>query len=104
MDSTLDILPGEGDEKTRTLVHTRRTCSECGSPAHYKHTFLLINGRNNRGSSAYGRDDCTWCEDSCQFVCQKHQLVRTAPDGMEHCATFPATARFAHLFLHWVEK
>jgi hypothetical protein len=105
MDTTLETLPGEGEIKTITKVRMRRPCEECGELAHYKHTFLLKGARSNPASKAYRRDDCSWCEDECQFVCQKHQAsYRTSTlDGYEWCATFPASERFAHLFLYWKE-
>lgn len=101
MDATLELLPGEGETKTVTKTRTRKACEFCGKPAHFKHTFLLGNYRHNPASSAYGRDDCSWCEDQCRFVCIAHQKENTPPPGYESCSTFPATERFAHLFLEW---
>ena len=103
MDTTLEKLPGEGEIKTTTKIQLRRECEECGEPAHYKHTFLLPGARGNRASSAYGKDDCSWCEDASLFVCEEHKNFRKI-DGYEWCSTFPASARFAHMFLYWEEK
>jgi len=100
---TLEILPGEGEVKTIVKTRLRRECDICGEPAHYKHTFLVHNARNQPASSAYRRDDCTWCQDAESFVCAEHEKERRAPDGMSWCSTFRATEQLAHLFLYWHE-
>ena len=105
MDDTLDTLPNEGKRTTvtKTTVMCRHECEICGEAAHYKHTYLLEgNPRRNPASRAYGRDDCSWCEDTCKYVCKEHLKDRTPPDGYEFCSTFPASSRFAHLFLYEV--
>lgn len=100
MDETLDILPGEGDVEMIKVTKIRKTCEECGEPAHYRHTFLLPNARRNSSSSAYGRDDCSYCMDAEKFVCREHNTDRFRHiDNYEWCSTFRASARFAHLFL-----
>lgn len=104
MDATLDVLPGEGEVQTMRRTRVRQTCDVCGEPAHYKHTFLMHNARRNPDSAAYGRDDCSWCEDDCRFVCREHQNDRDAPQGMSWCSTFPASEGFAHMFLYWEEE
>lgn len=71
MDKTLDILPGEGEVKTKTLEHKRACCDECGEPAHYKHSYLLPNARTNPASSGYRRDDISWCEDKEAYTCKE---------------------------------
>jgi len=101
MNETLDVLPGEGETKTVTSVRVRRECDECGEPAHYKHTFLLSNARRNPASTAYGRDDCTWCEDDCLYVCREHKDLKRPRDGYSWCSTFAAVDRLKHLFLYW---
>lgn len=106
MDQTLDILPGEGDIETVTRRRRRHECGICGAPAHYKHTFLPQGARSNPASSAFGRDDCSWCGDACQYVCREHleEGRETPPRGMCWCSTFPASERFKHLFLYWEDE
>jgi len=110
MDKTLDVLPGEGEVKRYVVTETkmRQKCGECGEPAHYKHTFLLPNARRNPDSSAYRRDDCSRCEDERCFVCRecylKSQPYTPKMDEYIWCSTFPASERFAHLFLYSHKK
>lgn len=105
MNDTLETLPGEGEVRTITKTRMRRECCECGEPAHYKHTFLLVGARSNPASKAYRKDDCSWCEDKCCFSCQEHESqTRRNMDGYEWCSTFPASAQFAHMFLYWEES
>ena len=101
MDKTLDELPGEGETLTTTKIKVRRECEICGELAHYKHTFLLKGTRSNPGSKAYGKDDCSWCEDERRFVCREHQGDDSPPEGYVNCSTYPASERFAHMFLYW---
>ena len=102
MDATMDILPGEGEIRTTTEKQLRYECDVCGEPAHFKHTFLLENARIDPLSSAYRKDDCSWCEDACRYVCKEHQNDREPPSiDLFWCSTFPATERFKHLFLYW---
>lgn len=103
MDATIDVFPEENKTKTVTSTCLRRECDVCGAPAHFKHTFLLDGARSNRASSAYGRDDCSYCEDACRYVCKEHISDREAPPGMSWCSTFPASDRFKHMFLYWAE-
>lgn len=104
MDATLDVLPGEGEVKTITKRCLRHECDVCGEPAHFKHTFLLDGSRRNPASAAYGKDDCSWCEDECRYVCKEHQNDRTPPPGTGWCSTFPASERFKHMFLYWRDE
>ena len=104
MDVTLDILPGEGEVRTVTKHCLRRECDVCGESAHYKHTFLLEGARRNPASRAYGKDDCTWCEDESRFVCKNHLEDRKPPPGTTWCSTFPASELFKHMFLYWKEE
>lgn len=99
MDTTLELLPGEGEIETVTSRHIRIGCDQCGEPAHFKHTYLLPNGRSNPASKAYGHDDCTWCEDDNAYTCLT--CKRPTIEGYGWCSTFPASARFAHMFLKW---
>ena len=93
---------GEVIEITKTCVE--RGCDECGESARYKHTYLLKGTRSNPASSAYGKDDCSWCEDECSYSCEEHkELVRrNIPDGYVWCSTF-SRDRFEHMFLYWEE-
>lgn len=104
MDITLERLAGEGETKTIIRTRIRRECEYCSESAHYKHTFLLVGTRNNPLSKAWGRDDCSWCEDEHRYVCKEHEHNRTPPDGYVRCSTFPASEQFAHLFLKWHER
>ena len=105
IDEIQEKLPGEGETEIETVVkiRERHKCALCGEPAHYKHTFLLEGARRNRASSAYGVDDCTWCEDERMFVCVEHKDKSDAPYGYSWCSTFPATTQFSHMFLYWRE-
>jgi hypothetical protein len=97
MSASLDVLPGEGE--TKTMVMVRKACEECGDPAHYRHTYLLPEHRVNPASSAYRRDDCTWCSDHEVFTCKT--CKRPEVEGYSWCSTFPATEKLAHMFLRW---
>ncbi len=100
---TLEALPGEGEIKIVEKRRLRNECDVCGEPAHFKHTFLFENARGNPASSAYRHDDCSWCEDAHRYVCKEHHKDKDAPPGTSWCSTFPASERFAHLFLYWEE-
>lgn len=92
-----------GNKKVITELCVEQECVECGEPAKYRHTFLLIGARNNPLSKAYGRDDCSWSSDEDVFSCEEHkELVRGkhCPGGMSWCSTFPRE-RFEHMFLIW---
>lgn len=102
--ATVEKLPGEGEVQRIVRERVRVCCDECGEPAAYKHTFLLDNARRHPASSAYGKDDCSWCEDAHTFVCEEHKGLRHAPDGMSWCSTFTASPRFAGMFLEWKER
>ena len=94
-----------GDIIKTTKVCKERECFECGEPAQYKHTYLLEGSRKNPQSNAYGRDDCSWCEDECLYACKEHkELVKKdyCPTRMNWCSTFPRE-RFEHMFLYWEE-
>lgn len=100
---TLDELPGEGEEQTLRRVRYRRECCECGEPAHFKQTYLLDGARRNPASSAYNRDDCSWCEDEAVFLCKDHRDEAPRLEGYGKCSIFSATTQFAHMFLYWHE-
>ena len=103
MDKPLEVLPGQGDTRTVTSVQARYTCYECDEVGMYRLTFLLVEYRTNPVSAAYGRDDCSWCEDTHRFACVKHlfPIKSSPPEGYVGCSTFPASERFAHMFLYW---
>lgn len=103
MEDTLDVLPGEGTVQIMRQTRYRIECEECGEPAHFKHGYLLEgDARRNPASSAYGRDDCSWCSDQDHFTCKTCKKPRV--DGYSWCSTFPASKRFAHMFLTWQEE
>lgn len=92
-------------EQVRTIkqVHKRRICEKCGELATHKLTFLLPNARANPASSAYGKDDCSWCSDEKVFVCDTHDKdchLIAKELGMGWCASFPYE-RFKHMFEYW---
>ena len=87
------------EAEVRTQVCRRRTCEECGELATRKHTYLLDGARSNLRSSAYGRDDCSWCSDADVFTCE--DCKPSAPRGYESCSRFKYGERFEHLFLQW---
>lgn len=101
MQETLDLLPEEGKIEKIERIKVRKECDICGEPAHYKFTWLLNGMRSNPASSAFGKDDCSWCEDACNFSCRKCYNKVHPPNGYTECSIFPATERFAHLFLYW---
>ena len=97
---TLDTLPGEGKRCTKVLK--RRRCEVCGEPAHYRHAFLYEHYRTNPASSAYGKDNCSWCCDEEVFVCRT--CKPPVPRGCSaDDSRFPATLRYQHMFLRWHE-
>jgi len=104
MEPTLDILPGEGEIQVIEKKQIRIICDNCGENAHYHHTYLLPNARNNCASKAYRKDDCSWCSDAEAFTCRECKEIDVRPKGYEWCSTFPATKAFAHMFLKWKEK
>ncbi len=103
MDKTLEILPEQDTAKTITMKYVRHKCDICDKDAHYKHTWLLKGTRSNPQSSAYRRDDCSWCEDAHSFTCRIHKNKIRPPEGYVECSIFSAVERFAHLFLYWKE-
>ena len=95
------LLKGEGDIRTTVATRMRKTCEECGELAHYKHSFLYEGMRSNRASSAYGRDDCSWCSDVDVFTCKKCRP--TTPDGCDpRSSRLEIGERSTHMFLEWV--
>ena len=100
MDEILEVLPGEGTVETITRRRVRVRCEKCGGIAVYRYTYLLLGFRRNPASKAYGKDDCSWCCDTEVFTCATCKPM--VPEGHDRGAsTFPASARFAHMFLEW---
>ena len=91
-------------EKTKTVVkHLRRhECEECGAPATYRYTYLLEGMRNNPASSAYCRDDCSYCEDDAIFSCCRCGRPPT-PGGYVDASRYKYCEKWEHLFNYWDE-
>lgn len=89
-------LKGEGEVTVWRETKVRVRCEVCDEPATTKHTFLLNDARINPASSAYGRDDCTFCSDYDFYTCDRCRP--DMPNGHESCARFPAD-QFPHMFL-----
>ena len=104
MGKTLDKLPGQDEVQIIKKIHLRRECEECGEDAHYKHAWLLSGTRSNPQSKAYGRDDCSWCEDDCSYACRECTNKMRPPEGYVTNSVFSAVERFAHMFLYWKEE
>lgn len=106
----IEKLPGEGETQIICRTRVRKECENCGEPATYRNTYLndgATGARRNPASSAYGRDNCSWCSDHDQFLCgdchqNRHNIG--VPDGFRWCSTFECVPRFAHMFLEWDEK
>jgi len=96
-------LKGEGEVQYIKRTRVRRECNECGEPADYRHTFLLDGARRNPASSAYGKDDCSWCSDAETWSCAPHRDTRNAPDGYGWCGTF-TLAKMPHLGLYYRDE
>jgi len=94
----------EGIKKSVIQLCVREECEICGEPATHQLTFLLKNARSNPQSSAYHKDDCSWCSDDEMFVCDEHSKDYwgyAKEKDMEWCSDFAFGERFKHLFLHW---
>lgn len=90
---------GEGD--LRTQVRVRRQCDLCIKLAEYLIAFVLEGARTNPASSAYGKDDITWCSDREAFACEEHRDgLQRPPGGFMWGATFSGT-RYPHMLLRW---
>jgi hypothetical protein len=104
----MSILPGEGERKIVARTRIRVECDQCGEPATKRHTYLLPNARRNPASSAFGRDDCSWCSDHEVFRCNTCEpqggSIEPSVEGYGWCSTFEAVPRFAHMFLRWDER
>lgn len=94
----------EGERRTTKEICKSRDCEICGEKATARLTFLLPSCRSNPASSAYGKDDCSWCSDAEMFVCKEHEKDRykiAKELNMEWCGLFPNTEKFKHMFLYW---
>ena len=94
-----------GDKETITYKVCWHECQECGMPASFRIAYLVAgNCRGNPASSAYGRDDCSWCSDAEVYACKKHYriLEHTPPNGMSLCSTFPLKI-FKHMGFYKVK-
>lgn len=92
------------DRKTVEYIVAERFCEECGEPATKKVCWLLENFRSNPNSSAYRRDDCSWCADGePAFSCDVHeQGIRwKPPEGYVSGTTFHRVPNFEHMFVYW---
>ncbi len=80
----------------------RQECQVCGEPATRRVSYLLERARSNPDSSAYCKDDCSWCSDADAYACEKHtrEVERDAPEGMEWCSTFDG-AKMPHMLYKW---
>lgn len=86
-----------GDTRTTIEVYCRHECEACGAPAEMRHSFLLPNPRRNPASSAYGKDDISWCSDGESFTCMTCPEPRL--DGMEWSGS--QSGERAHHLLHF---
>lgn len=95
----------EGDVVLIKKTCVRRECSDCEKPATRRVTWLYRNARNNPASSAYGKDDCSWCSDDDAYGCEEHanKIWHHPPYGMEICSMFDLQ-RFPHMGLYWIEE
>lgn len=104
--TSTEKLPGQGEVQIIRRQRVRRVCGYCGEDASYKNTYLDDGdhgARYNPRSSAFGRDDCTWCSDFDDFLCSEcHERgeAGNAPDGYNWCSTFHV-GRFPQMFLVW---
>ena len=99
------LLNGEGDVKTVTSTRRRRECEVCGEPATKRIEYLMENYRRNPTSSAYGRDDCTYCSDATQYSCDEHcREVERPACGYTWAGTRTLSANNHQYFLYWHEN
>ena len=97
-----EYVPLKGEDAVQYIKRTmrRHECDVCGEAADYRLTYLLEGDcRRNPASTAYGKDDCSWCSDAERFVCKDHQSKYPAPDGHSWAGSFPLV-NFPHLGLY----
>ena len=84
-----------GEVEIRKYKWLWRDCELCDRPASWRVTFLddgYAGCRRNPSSSAYGKDDCSWCSDYEVYACKTHmrEVERLNPlPNHNHCASFP---------------
>jgi len=101
-DSVIEYTPLKGEDAVKYFKRTmrRHECDVCGEAADFRLTYLLEGDcRRNPASSAYGKDDCSWCSDAERFVCKDHQSTRPMPEGHSWAGSFPLF-NFPHLGLY----
>jgi hypothetical protein len=96
----IDLLEGEGQEKTIKMVKIRHLCAICEAPAILRKTFLFANSRRNPASQGYKGDDISYCVDDQLYLCGLHK--REEIDSMDWCSTFTLDKNNHEMFLHWV--
>ena len=103
MSDTKQLEPLKGEGERKTMIRVRRECEECGELATVKYSYLLPRARGNPASSAYRRDDCSWCSDLDVFLCFACDERQWHPhrDGYEPCSRFYDARKYPHIFLEW---
>ncbi len=91
-----------GDTQLIKRVLCWHECELCERPAKYQITYLLSGARSDPRSSAYGRDDCSYCSDARAYACEAHkdEVRRNPPEGHRWCAMFPLKSRL-HIGFYW---
>lgn len=95
-------------QKLVRKAQVRRPCGYCGEDAVFRQTYLNdgpSGARRNPQSSAYRMDDCSWCSDFDDYLCEEcaeKRLHDNAPAGYGPCSRF-AYPGFPHMFLEWKE-
>lgn len=98
-------MPRPGERRTTTEEYRRRECYNCGEPATIRHGFLFHDYRRNPASTAFGRNDCSYCTDAERYACGAcDRTVRCPPRGMEWASsTLHKPTLNDHLFHEWVK-
>lgn len=99
----MPLLKGEGETLLVRRTRVRVECENCGEPAVKRTTYLLLGDRRNPRSSAFGKDDCSWCSDHEVFLCEACPKPEHEIPGYSWCGEFTLSERFAHMFLYWHE-
>jgi hypothetical protein len=90
-----------GDKEMVVYEWRWRACEQCDLPATHQLTFLLKGTRSNPASSAYRKNDCTYCSDMERYACRKcyRRMMNQPPPGHVFCAAFPLKQN-QHLGFH----